>query len=211
MPEATKLIIIRHGETVDNAARRSQGQLPGKLNERGIAQAQATAQRLQNVDSSAIYSSDSERAHHTARIIAAATGNEIILDERLRERHYGVFQGHLHEELETLYPDIMKQYRSQDPDYAVPGGESARDIYRRVVACAEDIAGRHPGEMVVITTHGGAIGVLFRHVLGIPLEEPRRFWCRNASMNIFSCEQGKWLLERWGDVNHLREIDGYGL
>ena len=76
MPDTTKLIIIRHGETVDNAARRSQGQLPGKLNERGIAQAQAAARRLQDVDISAIYSSDSERAYHTARIVAAATGNE---------------------------------------------------------------------------------------------------------------------------------------
>ncbi len=41
--------------------------------------------------------------------------------------------GALHEELETLFPDIMAEYRSYDPDYVVPGGESARDIYRRVV------------------------------------------------------------------------------
>ncbi len=61
MSEVTKLIIIRHGETVDNAARRSQGQLPGKLNERGITQAEAAARRLQDVDIAAFYSSDSER------------------------------------------------------------------------------------------------------------------------------------------------------
>jgi 2,3-bisphosphoglycerate-dependent phosphoglycerate mutase len=211
MSDATKLIIIRHGETVDNAARRAQGQLPGKLNERGIAQAQATARRLQEVAISAIYSSDSERAYHTARIIATATGNDIVLDERLRERHYGVFQGHLHADLEILYPDIMKKRRSWDPDYAIPGGESARDIYRRVVACTEEVAERHPGETVVITTHGGALGVLFRHVLGIPLDQPRRFWVRNASLNVFSCDLGEWRLERWGDVNHLQELDGYGL
>jgi len=206
MSDTTKLIIIRHGETVDNAARRSQGQLPGALNERGIAQAQAAARRLQDVDISAIYSSDSERAHHTARIIAVATGHDIVLDERLRERHYGVFQGHLHAEIEALYPDIMEKYRSWDPDYAVPGGESTREVYRRVVACTEEIAGRHPGETVVIVTHGGALGVLFRHVLGIPFDQPRRFWVRNASLNVFNFEQGKWALESWGDVNHLQGL-----
>ena len=61
---------------------------------------------------------------------------------------------------------------------------------------------------IVIATHGGSIGVLFRHVLGIPLDEPRRFWCRNASLNVFLYEQAKWRLESWGDINHLRELDG---
>ena len=211
MLEATHFIIIRHGETVDNAARRSQGQLPGKLNERGIAQAQAVAHRLQDIDVSAIYSSDSERAYHTARIIAAATGNDIILDERLRERHYGVFQGHLRSEIATLYPDILEKYRSWDPDYAVPGGESTSELYQRVVACTEEIAERHPGETVVIATHGGSLGVLFRHVLGIPLDQPRRFWVRNASLNVFTFDQGIWHLESWGDVHHLQELGGYSL
>jgi len=211
MPDATQLIIIRHGETLDNAVRRAQGHLPGKLNERGVAQAQATARRLRDSSISALYSSDLERAYHTARIIAAATGNEIVLDERLRERHYGVFQGLRQTEIETRYPDIQEKRRSWDPDYTIPGGESTRELYQRVVVCIIEIAERHPGETVVITTHGGALGVLFRHVLGIPLDQPRRFWVRNASLNVFTFDQGIWHLESWGDVHHLQELSGYGL
>ena len=103
----------------------------------------------------------------------------------------------------------MAEYRSYDPDYVVPGGESARDIYRRVVDSVQEIAERHPGETVVITTHGGAVGMFLRHVLGIPLNQPRHFGSKNASINVFSYDQGKWYLERWGDVNHLHELDGY--
>ena len=115
-----------------------------------------------------------------------------MLDERLRERHYGVFQGHLHDGTQdAVSRTSLKNTRSYDPDYAVPGGESARDIYRRVVESVQEIAERHPGETVVITTHGGSLGVLFRHVLGIPLDQPRRFWCKNASMNVFSYEQAQ--------------------
>lgn len=88
MSEFTELIVIRHGETIDNAARRSQGQLPGALNEHGVAQAQAVARCLQDDGISAIYSNDSERAHNTARIIVIGTtgSGKTVLAQKIAQK-----------------------------------------------------------------------------------------------------------------------------
>ena len=203
----TRFILIRHGQTVDNAAKRAQGQLPGQLNERGEAQARAAARRLRGEDIAAVYSSDLARARQTASIITAATGHDILFDKRLRERHYGILQGRRWDENEIIHPEVQRQYRSGNPDYVIPGGESYRQFYRRTVASVEDIAARHEAETVLIVTHGGVAGCMLRYVVGIPLEQPRRFWVANASLNIFARREGQWLLETWGDVEHLRGLE----
>lgn len=207
MPAATRLFVIRHGETEDNVARRPQGQAHGTLTKRGIAQARAIGQRLAGEAFSQLYSSDLNRAYHTAQIIAAQTGHEITIAECLRERHFGIFQGITWAQIQERYPDESASYRLGSPDYVVPNGESTRQLCVRALACLERIAGDHPGETVVVVTHGGVLNCLFRHTTGIPLETPRRFSARNASLNVFLYDGEFWQLETWGDVCHLRALD----
>jgi probable phosphoglycerate mutase len=172
------------------------------LTESGIAQAQAVAQRLKRYDFSTLCSSDLGRALQTAQIIADQTGHEIVLDKRLRERHLGIFQGLTRTEMEARYPEEWNLYRTSGPDYVIPGGESARQRFERAISCLEEIAVKHPGETMVIVTHGGVLNGLLRHTLGIPLESPRRFRIWNASVNVFLFDGREWLLETWGDVGH---------
>lgn len=206
MPTITRLIVVRHGETEDNVARRPQGQAHGTLTERGVAQARRVGRRLAGEDFSHLYSSDLNRAYHTAQIIAGQTRHEIIIAECLRERHFGVFQGLTWTEIERLYPDEHASYRLGDPDYAVPEGESTRQLCARSLACVEGIALDHPEETIVIVSHGGVLNCLLRMVLGIPLNAPRRFSARNASVNVFLFDGESWQLETWGDVCHLRDL-----
>src|SRR5688572_19962610 len=91
--DMTQLILIRHGETLWNTQHRMQGHADSPLTEDGLRQARQLAQRLTQIEFKALYSSDSGRALETARIVAAATGHEIIVDSRLRERNFGVFEG----------------------------------------------------------------------------------------------------------------------
>lgn len=90
---ATRLCLVRHGETDWNAERRIQGQNNTPLNEVGIAQAAAAARALSATRFPAIYSSDLLRAQHTADVIAAAQHTQVVTKASLRERHYGIFQG----------------------------------------------------------------------------------------------------------------------
>ena len=89
----TTLYLVRHGETVDNAAQILQGHLPGELNAEGIAQAEQMAYELREVTFDAIISSDLKRAADTARIVARPRGMQVDTTPQLCERNWGDFTG----------------------------------------------------------------------------------------------------------------------
>lgn len=100
-----KLILVRHGETVENALGINQGHLPGRLNENGINQAECLAEKLKNRKIDYIYSSDLARAADTAKIIAKFHPNvSIELVELLRELYMSGFQGRPHVDLDWNNP-----------------------------------------------------------------------------------------------------------
>jgi probable phosphoglycerate mutase len=203
MTERTELLIVRHGETQANLDGRWQGHGDSPLTERGTAQAQAIARRLRACSFDALYSSDLGRAHQTAQVIAERTGHAILLDPCLRERHLGIFQGLTKAGIAARYPEEWHAYRIEGPDYVIPGGESARQCFQRAIARLEAIAHSHPGQSVVVVTHGGVLNGLFRHALRLSLIQPRRFQIQNASLNVFWFERGDWTLVTWGDISHL--------
>lgn len=199
----TRLILIRHGETLWNTERRMQGHLDSPLTERGRWQARQLGERMKSESFAALYSSDLPRARNTAQCIADATGHAIVADERLRERHFGVFEGLTRAEMESREPEIYARFMSRDPQYAVPGGESPADFFARCRAALESIATSHAGETVVIVTHGLVLDAAYRAASGLALEEQRPVPLVNASLNWFDCDNGCWNAGRWGDADHL--------
>jgi len=202
----TELIVVRHGETVWNAQGRQQGQLDSDLSPLGRRQAQAIADRLAAEKFEDLYSSDLGRAYRTAECIARKTGHQITTDRRLRERNMGIFEGLTISEIHQQYPDEYRRFLSGDPDYVIPGGESARQRHDRTTRCVDEIAPRYLGRSLVIVAHGGVLSGFFRHAVGIPLSVPRRYKLFNASINTFFIEDGTWTLATWGDIQHLTQI-----
>ena len=198
-----QLILIRHGETVWNQQRRMQGQQDSPLSETGLRQARQLARRFAQETFGALYSSDLGRAHETARSVADATGKDIIVDARLRERHFGVFEGLTASEIEARYPTEYECFKSRDPAYVVPGGESAQQFRERSIACLRELAERHAGDTIVVVTHGLVLDMAYRAAHAIALGEPRPVPLLNASLNIFRYEGQRWRCESWGDVEHL--------
>jgi probable phosphoglycerate mutase len=201
--QRTQVIVVRHGETAWNNEKRWQGHLDSPLTAKGLSQAQALARRLSGERFSALYTSDLGRAYQTAQLIAAATGHSVVLDARLRERKLGVFQGLTSDEIRAVHAEEYELYRARDPDHRLPEGESLRQQVERNLRCFEELAQRHLGESIVVVTHGGVLSGLFRHVLSIPLQAPRRFAFANSSLNVFIFQKGDWMLQTWGDVSHL--------
>src|SRR3954468_9986848 len=101
----TDVLLIRHGETLWNQQGRMQGQDDSPLTTTGLEQARKLARRLKDVAFTTLYSSDLGRAHQTARCIADETGHEIVADQGLRERSFGIFEGLTNSEIEKRYPD----------------------------------------------------------------------------------------------------------
>ncbi len=199
----TELILIRHGETAWNRERRMQGQLDSPLSDAGKRQAHLLAQRMKDIAFDALYSSDAGRAHLTARSVAQATGHELVVEPRLRERHFGVLEGLTGPEMQAQHPETYARFKSRDPDYTVPGGESARAFRDRALACLAEIAGRHVNQRVVVVTHGLVCDVAYRAANGMDLMALRTFDLVNTGLNRFRYEGGAWHLEAWGEASHL--------
>lgn len=210
---STKIIIIRHGETLWNIEGKKQGQLDSPLTLLGIKQAKALAQRLTEESFTSLYASDLGRAAETAGYIAARTNHGVILESGLRERNFGIFQGLSDEQVKNQYPSEYGSHLADAVDYVIPGGESLRQFYARVIHCLESLTARHAGQTVAVVTHGGVIDGWFRFIFDIPLQIPRKAKLWNAGFNcvVFDDVAG-WTLHTWGDVNHiktLRHLDDY--
>ena len=199
----TRLCIVRHGETAWNAEHRVQGQLDVPLNATGLAQAAAVARALAREEFSFIYSSDLSRARATAESYALLKNKEILLEEKLRERHYGIFERLTYAEVKVRYPEDYARFERREPDYDFRTGESLRDFSARSIAVISGIAERHAGRNVLVVTHGGVLDKLYRFVTGLPLSAPREFGIPNCGINRLEASPEGWQIAAWADTAHL--------
>ena len=154
----TTFLLARHGETDWNRELRIQGSSDVALNELGREQARALAQDLADVELDAIYASDLARARSTAEAVAATHGLEVRVDARLRERSFGSWEGLTREDIAAF------------PEGSRHDGESDDEVRARVLGAIEEIARSHPGEQVLVVSHGGALNTLWHHALGVRVE-----------------------------------------
>jgi probable phosphoglycerate mutase len=151
----TTILLARHGETDWNSERRWQGHADRPLNDAGREQARELAETLADRAIDVVYSSDLLRAHETALIVAERLGLPVDVDAGLREVDVGDWAGRVHNEIEGLDPDGYRRWQEGGKGWA--GGESYEEMGERVVAAVLRLAARHPGETVLIVTHGGSI------------------------------------------------------
>lgn len=210
---ATTLMIIRHGETEWNRDLRFQGHGDSPLTEIGRTQAQALARRLAGAPIDRLISSDLGRARETAGYLAAATGLDVHTDARLRERHYGPFEGLTIAEIETSHPEVYDRFQTDDPEYVLPGGESQRQHYQRNVDFLEAYVKNRPGTTAALVAHGGVLDSVFRFLANMPLDQPRCYLVPNTGLTVvkFGLFYGtiRWVMKTWGDVSHLEGIGAF--
>ena len=200
---ATRLIVIRHGETDWNVNTRLQGHTDIALNPQGIWQASQVANALRDEPVEAIYTSDLQRAWQTANAIADATQAPLQAHLGLRERAFGSFEGKTYTEVERLWPQDSQRWRKRDPDWAPPGGESLLAVRERVTHTATALAQQHLGGQIVLVAHGGVLDQLYRLATGQELQAPRSWHLGNAAINRLLWTPEGFTLVGWGDTSHL--------
>jgi len=203
----TTVLAIRHGETAWNAETRIQGHIDIPLNERGLTQARLLAEALASEQIAAVYSSDLQRAQQTAAAIASARKLPLNLDQRLRERAFGTFEGLTWAEIETNHAEDSARWRRREPDFAAPGGESLQAFYDRSVAAVERIAQAHPGQTIAVIAHGGVMDCLYRAASRQPLQAVRTWKLGNAAVNRLLWSSEGPSLVGWNDDMHLDGLD----
>ena len=205
MPQAVRIIAIRHGETAWNALGRIQGHTDIGLNDNGHAQAQQVAQALSGEALDAIYSSDLQRAWQTAQAIAAVTAAPLHAEPGLRERCFGSFEGSSFAQIAQQQPQAAQLWRKRDVQFAPPdGGESLLQLQERIAAAVQRVAAAHIGGHIALVAHGGVLDMLYRLATRQHLQAPRTWQLPNAAINrlLWTPESGLTLVG-WGDVQHL--------
>lgn len=201
------LLLIRHGETAWNAEHRIQGSLDIPLSAAGFWQAGRLAQKLAAERIDAVYASDLARAWLTAEPVAEKHGLPLRADIRLRERCFGIFEGHTLDEIAARWPAEFAALRERDPAWAMPEGESGAAFIERVNAALHDIALAWAGATVAVVAHGGVLDVAYRTARALAWDAPREHVMANAAINRVAAAAPPLALEilDWSDVAHLSE------
>ncbi len=185
---ATKLYLIRHGATLGAEEKRYKGSSDVPLSEEGRQQARQAGTLLGRLllspagqagsgQPAAVYCSSLSRAVETAAIIAAPYGITPIAVPDLQERNFGLWEGLTFAEVRRQYPADFSAWIDNPLDFSPSGGESTREVSRRVWEAIAKILADHQGGQVIAVAHGGVNRVLLGLLLGMPLE------------NIFRIEQ----------------------
>lgn len=179
----TRFVLVRHGEASGNREMRYLGMTDAPLTERGEVQARQLAATLAIFRPAALYSSPLARARATAEAASGALGLPVVIEERLREEDFGEWENRTRAEVLADDPGQLAAWEAGE-DIAPPGGESFTAMRARVVACADDLARRHPGETLVLASHVGPIKALVCAALGLPAMGARRMWLDPASICV---------------------------
>ncbi|WP_421845047.1 glucosyl-3-phosphoglycerate phosphatase [Mycobacterium sp.] len=171
-----RLVMLRHGQTHYNLGSRMQGQLDTELSDLGRAQAVAAAEVLGKQQPRLIVSSDLRRAYDTAFKLGERTGQQVLVDNRLRETHLGDWQGLTHTQVDAAAPGARLAWR-EDATWAPHGGESRIDVAERSVPVVAELVSAEsewggagePGRPVVLVAHGGLIAALSAALLKLPV------------------------------------------
>jgi len=169
----------------------------------GLWQARQAALALADEPIDAIYSSDLQRAWVTARAIAETTQAPLTAHQGLRERSFGVLQGHTFEELEAKEPEQAYRWRKRDPAFAPEGGESLIALRERITATTHALAAQHVGGQIVLVAHGGVLDVLYRAATRQDIQAPRTWQLGNAAINRLLWTPDGLSLVGWADTQHL--------
>ena len=169
-----RIVLLRHGRTAHNADGRIQGQLDTPLDDVGLAQADALGTVFAADPPSVVVSSDLLRARRTAEAVCSHVGLPLLLDERLRETHFGAWQGMTGEEVSAQWPAEYAAWRRWE---GIPvGGEEPSAVGFRAAAVVADYLPAS-GDLLLVS-HGGTA----RALVGTLTETDPAHWWRLAPL-----------------------------
>ncbi len=164
----SRIYLARHGETDWNALGKLQGHTDIALNEQGREQARALAARLRSAGVTGVTTSDLARARETGSIVASSLGvPPPDVDQELRERCFGVFEGLTRAECAARHPEAWRAWVEQT--LPPEGAEPVESAILRVTGALTRIAERASDHLVI--SHGGVMRLWLQRVTGetVPL------------------------------------------
>jgi probable phosphoglycerate mutase len=204
--DAARVLLVRHGASASVDPDEPVAYLDGwgdpGLDAAGHREAELVAERLAGAGVDAIYVSGLRRTVETAEPLARRLGLTVRTEPRLREAHFGEWEGGVWRvRIAEGHPVALQMIEEQRWDI-VPGCEPVHDFAARVRNALDEIAARHRGELVVVVAHGGIIGQAMAETCGcqsFPFNASD-----NASITELVIDERRWRVRRFNDTAHLQ-------
>lgn len=191
-----RLYVLRHGETDWNVQCRFQGHSDIPLNHKGVALAKVTGEGMADVPFDLAFTSPLQRAKQTAELVLAGRDVPLIVEPRLIEVAFGVYEGVFTNSGPggTVNQNLVDFIRNPERYQAPEGGESFQELSRRMADYLTDLSSQPDlaQKTILLSTHGGATTALLNAV-----DPPQGFFWRagvpyNCSYAIIDVDgQGK--------------------
>lgn len=206
--ETTRVIMVRHGESLGNAEGFFAGQTDIPLTPLGHLQAKRTAEYLRDRKIDRVYSSDLIRSMQTAEPTAVLHGLEIVPEVGLREIFAGEWEHMPYAEIFERYPNSRGIWKEHVGLACPDGGESVAHVAERVRATVECLVAENAGKCIALFTHALPIRSMGCFWQGIPIAEMERLpWSTNAAVTEAEyTSDGRGTLICYGYNAHQRGI-----
>ena len=202
----TRFVLIRHGQTEWNRVERFRGRADLALDDTGIRQAEAAAERLSHWEIAAIYSSPLRRALMTAQSLASRLGLAVQPLDGVIDIDFGHWQGLSPQEAAAQDSHLYRQWLERPQEVRFPHGESLQDVQHRITAAIESLVKNHSEQTVVLVSHNVVCRVLLCVVLGL---DNSHFWQLGqdvGAINVFEVGDDKPVLSLLNDTCHLKSL-----
>lgn len=200
---ATKVLVVRHGETTWGADGRFAGRQDVPLTNRGRRQASSVGDRVKALRPSVVLTSPLQRCRLTANAIGGACGAPVVVHDGLLDGLLGEWTGLRAAEIESGWPTEFAIWRS-DPDAPPPGGESFTDIRNRVSPLLADVVRLYRGHTVVLVTHAATTKMILMSALAVPSDAAYRLRIDTASLSGFTVgDDGSTVVWAVNETGHL--------
>jgi broad specificity phosphatase PhoE len=202
---ATRLLLIRHGETPLNREMRYIGLRDDELTEAGKFQARQLADALAIFPIAAVYSSPLQRAYLTAQPIAERHSLEVLRSDALIESDFGQWEGLTGKEVKARGQkdaDLLRAWQD-DPTLAPPQGESLDAMSKRVLAVVTAIVQEHPGQTIALVTHTGPLKALLCAALGVSMITAFRIFLDPGTISVVDWQESRPVVRLVNSHAHL--------
>ena len=193
----SNLILIRHGQSVWNAANRFTGWTDVELSEVGVSEAEEAGRSLSSQRIDVVHTSDLIRAQRTAEIIMSlneeSEGYSTKYDWRLNERNYGSLQGLNKAETAEKFGAEQVHIWRRSFDVAPPDGESLEMTAERTIPYFEEeiLPDLQAGRGVLVSAHGNSLRSIVMHIEEISPEDIVSLEIQTGSPMFYKFEGGE--------------------
>jgi len=186
---ATRLFLLRHGETMANIEQRYQGQGESHLSELGLSEAKELSKFLSRQNFSAVYSSPLLRSYETAKIIAKPHKLDVHKIPGMMERYYGVWENMRFDEIREKYPSVYNKWLLNPNRTRIPGAETLEKLQERAIISLGKLIKKHRGSTFCVIGHGGINRTILFHYMHIDLNNFWRIKQDNCCVNIIEMDK----------------------